>query len=1049
MKKSIIKSMMVLSVSMLLQQSIFSQTQIFYQSIDSIFGNPERGFYHANPSLEFDDLQNMVHNEFISIAYHNFAIDEFKNTFIAPWYLAKMNNDFAKMRKGGVKAVVRFTYTEKDSPPYGDAPIDIVLNHIAQVAPILQNNADVILAVQAGFIGTWGEWYYTDYYSSSPGHITEEQMGWRRQIVHALLQATPDRMVQVRTPIFKKEMVPLDDFMPVPETHAFQNTAWARIAHHNDCFLASTTDYGTYQNIDLEKGYLADDSKFTMVGGETCNDNSLSECENALVEMERFHWTYLNRDYHSGVFGQWIDGGCYEEIQKRLGYRYRLISAQLTNESKPGGAVNVQLKLFNDGFANVMNTRDVKIILRNSENGEEYSALIDTDPRFWPLHDTISLSMEAGLPNAITGAIYNVFLSLPDPAITLRNNPDYSIRLANEGIYEKSTAHHSLLHNILISQENNVSTYEGENFFIGNQGEIPTGIHIHIDGQPDDWSQIQPSIVSGNSLTSLRLWNTTDSLYFALSGVNIDQNWQFFINSDFDTTTGYQSPHWNASGADLLIENGILLSYEGSGNDWNWSELGEVEYSQTNSFLEFSLPRVHEEMVSLAGKIGLAIISGFDEMTTAGFLPSVNRSFLHYKLSVLTEAPQFIHVLNVAEKAIVYWPLTAPTAGVNAELQRSLNGGGWENVFTTLNAHQLAYTDETLETGNLVAYRVRYTGGENRTPFTTSETVEIGGLGESYADIELDGDSSDWMVLEPLMAEYKSSKLVLRTFNNSTRFFFSIAADEINSYEFFVSNTSTDLYKIANDSLFEKSDDNWLFRHMIEAVRGNGFMEASFGWNQLFDESHTSFLVHLTMNDQPIVRGELFYMLKYSTLAMPQNFQVLPSIDNPYGNIRIKWRLNTANNGYVLQRSEGDSLHFAPYKTFGSNDFYYLDQDLDSSRVYYYRLFAHDGIIRSPYTATRWLQPNGISELDEFETDMKVFPNPFRESAKIELYSLAPQKVDIRLVNHQGAEIMNVFSGELDKQKFIFIHRENLANGVYYLQLVGKKKTINKKLIFI
>jgi hypothetical protein len=27
-----------------------------------------------------------------------------------------------------------------------------------------QANADVIFTIQAGFIGTWAEWYYTDYY---------------------------------------------------------------------------------------------------------------------------------------------------------------------------------------------------------------------------------------------------------------------------------------------------------------------------------------------------------------------------------------------------------------------------------------------------------------------------------------------------------------------------------------------------------------------------------------------------------------------------------------------------------------------------------------------------------------------------------------------------------------------------------------------------------------------------------------------------------------------------------------------------------------------
>ena len=46
--------------------------------------------------------------------------------------------------------------------------------------------------------------------------------------------------------------------------------------HHNDCFLASSLDRGTYINRSLEYPYLKDDTKYTVMGGETC---SLSEDE--------------------------------------------------------------------------------------------------------------------------------------------------------------------------------------------------------------------------------------------------------------------------------------------------------------------------------------------------------------------------------------------------------------------------------------------------------------------------------------------------------------------------------------------------------------------------------------------------------------------------------------------------------------------------------------------------------------------------------------------------------------------------------------------------
>ena len=39
---------------------------------------------------------------------------------------------------------------------------------------------------------------------------------------------------------------------------------------HNDCFLASDTDFGTYTNKEEELSYMAQDNLFCVQGGETC-----------------------------------------------------------------------------------------------------------------------------------------------------------------------------------------------------------------------------------------------------------------------------------------------------------------------------------------------------------------------------------------------------------------------------------------------------------------------------------------------------------------------------------------------------------------------------------------------------------------------------------------------------------------------------------------------------------------------------------------------------------------------------------------------------------
>lgn len=74
----------------------------------------------------------------------------------------------------------------------------------------LQANSDVIATVQVGFIGTWGEWYYSKNYATPMDGgawyaLTAAQQTSRNTILTALLKALPvSRMVQLRTPTQKQ-----------------------------------------------------------------------------------------------------------------------------------------------------------------------------------------------------------------------------------------------------------------------------------------------------------------------------------------------------------------------------------------------------------------------------------------------------------------------------------------------------------------------------------------------------------------------------------------------------------------------------------------------------------------------------------------------------------------------------------------------------------------------------------------------------------------------------------------------------------------------------
>ena len=269
------------------------------------------------------------------------------------------NSNFADIREAGVKAIIRYSYNEG---PYPDTEPDAskaqILRHIEQLTPLLQNNVDVIAWLEAGFIGAWGEWHTS---TNGLDNLPDKQ-----EILFALLKALPEtRMVQVRYPANIIEMFPT----VLTEDQAFDGSNQSRVAHHNDCFLSSETDVGTYERdgeitIERDQAYLAELTRFTPMSGETCAPNPpRSECTIALHEMELLHFSAINEAYHKGILRSWEEGGCLEEISNRLGYRLTLMSADFNEQVRPGGILNLTVNLQNTGFASIINEHPLYIVL--------------------------------------------------------------------------------------------------------------------------------------------------------------------------------------------------------------------------------------------------------------------------------------------------------------------------------------------------------------------------------------------------------------------------------------------------------------------------------------------------------------------------------------------------------------------------------------------------------------------------------------------------------------------------------------------------------------
>lgn len=477
------------------QESVVTVT---YQESTEDFPNPERGFYRYSEtrgssfsSLSASTLKGYrtpktgsgaTYQTVSTLFFRYYILDTFKDGPISEDFLDKTKTDFEAARSAGAKLIPRFTYTVSTSsgscgsicPPYGDAPKDIVLGHIEQLKPILQENADVIAALQMGFIGIWGENYYTDYFgdasSSGQGKLLDNNWQDRIDVLKAILDATPDDiMVQVRYPQIKQRYVygidaPVSS-AALTEEEAFSGTDKARIGYHNDCFLASADDFGTYYdygnssssskvaNTALRK-YFREDSKYIVVGGETCSDaySPENDCEpngKAEQEFSDCHFTYLNTDYSNSVNNDWETDGCMDNIKRKLGYRLVLREGEYPVEATAGGTFDITIELENIGYAAPFKERPVLLVLRGKTSGVVYKFPFETEIRKW-YTGSFTLTGSFELPSNISIEDYELLLSLPDKYESIQDRFEYSIRLANDDVWEEETGFNNLNHTLTI-----------------------------------------------------------------------------------------------------------------------------------------------------------------------------------------------------------------------------------------------------------------------------------------------------------------------------------------------------------------------------------------------------------------------------------------------------------------------------------------------------------------------------------------------------------------------------------------------------------------------
>ncbi len=441
-------------------------TSVNYTATSAIISNPERGFceYSIVTSTATGSFTKLTASSFTPLIAKNQTII-FRLYYLKPFlasatlpaaFITNLQSDFNALRTAGFKVILRFAYNDitPAAKPYNDAPAKaLLLSHINQLKATILANSDVIVTFQSGFWGTYGENYYTDFYGDiSTEPITPAHIADRKAIIDAMFTCIgTTRKLSVRTPPIKaayyNQAIPADS---LTAAQAYNGTDKSRIGGFNDCFLAEFNDY-TYADTTLEKPFWAAESRYTIMGGETCVDNATyTNCSNAQKEMRRFSWTFCNDLYNPAVITRWKSTTpgpeCFTAISNNLGYRLVLQNATFSSGTSLN-MINYSITIKNEGYAAPVNPRKIELVFRSTTTTENFIRPINVDPRKWYGGSTITIAGTINTPVALTAGNYTMLLKLSDPETSLASNIKYNIQLANGGaLWEPATGLNKLNH---------------------------------------------------------------------------------------------------------------------------------------------------------------------------------------------------------------------------------------------------------------------------------------------------------------------------------------------------------------------------------------------------------------------------------------------------------------------------------------------------------------------------------------------------------------------------------------------------------------------------
>ncbi len=441
-----------------------------------------------------------------------------------------LRGTFENCRKGGSCFALRFRYDENGKTDPEPKTFEQVLRHISQIKEngILEDYKDILMFVESGFVGAWGEQHSGKYTSPE----------YKAKLLEAMLDCVPAPIpVTVRTPDIFARYVGINrnelaDYVCEEGSNA------ARVGLYNDGYMGSDSDLGTYANRETETTWLGKQTLNSYFGGEFSGAIDFAKQydtylpENCIPEMYKTHLSYINgnifqlyKDYtfskkydvegydNSAYYGQSV----YQFIRDHLGYRFVLKESTLSSEAEQGGTLDLSFSLVNNGFANPVKEQTCEVLLE--KDGNFVAAEVELDPTEWYSGKTVTANLQLKLPGNLETGRWNVYFKSYVGKQDMSIYSCRSVRFANKGVWNATLGANKLGYFDVISTD---SCDRTDNSF-GEAGKQTSahlynlGGRVRVDGIADVWEWTQNDLVAKNEAGNALYMKADENYLYVMS----------------------------------------------------------------------------------------------------------------------------------------------------------------------------------------------------------------------------------------------------------------------------------------------------------------------------------------------------------------------------------------------------------------------------------------------------------------------------------------------------------------------------------------------------